>query len=86
MHKRPFATYYFHGILDKDDEYASTGCCETEDGAKSRTIVKVYLNKYEKAVIYNRNTGVTLLTLIRTKHGVEERWGHRTTDYLRRVK
>ncbi len=54
---RPFATYYYHGLLDDEDDFTAHGCCSTDEGAQARAVVKVWLHKYAKAIIYNRDTG-----------------------------
>lgn len=84
-HKRRFATYYYTDEGAPVEARATQGSCKTEDGAKRATAVRLVLDQYVKAVIFDRAKGVAIWTFTRTSYGVRMALGS-ATQLLRRIK
>lgn len=72
---RPFGTHYYHGVRDKLSEFVSGGATVSEVNAVRAAVGRIFLGQYEKAIIYDRHTGVSLYGIRKTKGGIEISYG-----------
>lgn len=86
--KRRFATLYF----DQDDAprnaYVTQGAAASPEGAIRATIVRVFMQQHAKAIIYDRELEVDVLTVRMTAHGLQAYYADKPHEAvkLRRVK
>lgn len=73
--KRPYSTHYFTLANDREADTVSSGAASTEEGAIRAAIVRVFMGQYQKAVIYNRYTGVAVYHIRPGAGGISVRFG-----------
>lgn len=72
---RPYSTHYFTLANDREADTVSRGAASTEEGAIRAAIVRVFMGQFQKAVIYNRHTGVALYHVRPGAGGIQVRFG-----------
>jgi len=73
--KRPYATHYFTLASDRVADVVSHGAASTEQGAIRGAIVRVFMGQYQKAIIYDRYTGVAVYHIRPGAGGLQVRYG-----------
>lgn len=73
--KRPFATHYFTLASDRVADVVSQGAASSEQGAIRAAIVRVFMGQYQKAVIFDRYTGVAVYHIRPGAGGLQVRYG-----------
>jgi hypothetical protein len=73
--KRPYATHYFTLANDREADTVSRGAAASEEGAIRAALVRVFLGQYQKAVIFNRHTGVAVYHIRPGAGGLVVRFG-----------
>lgn len=72
---RPYATHYFTLASDRVADVVSHGAASTEQGAIRAAIVRVFLGQYQKAIIFDRFTGVAVYHIRPGAGGLQVRYG-----------
>jgi hypothetical protein len=72
---RPYSTHYFTLANDREADLVSRGAASTEEGAIRAAIVRVFMGQFQKAVIYNRHTGVAVYHIRPGAGGISVRFG-----------
>jgi len=73
--KRPYATHYFTLAADKVADVVSHGAAASEQGAIRAAIVRVFMGQYQKAIIFDRFTGVAVYHIRPGAGGLQVRYG-----------
>jgi hypothetical protein len=73
--KRPFATHYYTLANDHLPDVVSHGAAATEQGAIRAAIVRIFMGQYQKAVIFDRYTGVAVYHIRPGAGGLSVRYG-----------
>jgi hypothetical protein len=73
--KRPFATHYFTLAADRVADVVSQGAAASEQGAIRAAIVRVFMGQFQKAIIYDRHTGVAVYHIRPGAGGLQVRYG-----------
>jgi hypothetical protein len=73
--KRPYATHYFTLATDRVADVVSHGAAATEQGAIRASIVRVFMGQYQKAIVFDRHTGVALYNIRPGAGGLQVRYG-----------
>lgn len=71
--KRPWQTLYFTSTCEADDQAVAHGHAATEAGAIRASVVRVFLNQYREARVYD--AGVLVYTIRHNKAGLQIYFG-----------
>lgn len=75
--RRPYATHYYRHATDRAADLVTQGAAKSPEGAIRATVVRVFLEQHEKAVIHDRRTGLAIYTVVRTGAGIRVHYGRR---------
>lgn len=62
--KRPFLTRYYATRAAAEDAWTTQGTAKTETGAVRASVPRIFDGQHRKAVIFSRDTGAVLHTLL----------------------
>lgn len=79
--KRPFVTFYYSDVHAREAVFVSQGFSASAEGAVRASVVRVFLNEYGKALIFDRRDGALVYTVKTGAEGLRVNYGR--TDEIR---